>query len=232
MKGADSTSTKERLISGVGATIAVMIVFWMTRTVEQFLDIQMLLLAPMAATSVLLFATPHAELSQPWNVIGGHVLATLVGVALHRFVSDPVFGGASAAGLAILLMRYANCLHPPAGASAVIPFVGGAPTDGLGFGLAFFPVGADAMLIVALAVAINYPFEWRRYPRWLVPPPPPVPQPKSDAYPDITHADLVAALGEIDTFVDISEEDLLRIYELATRGNWHHGQQANLNPES
>jgi len=36
-------------------------------------------------------------------------------------------------------------------------------------------------------------------------------------YPDITHADFVAALSQLDTYVDISEEDLLRIYETACR---------------
>ena len=32
----------------------------------------------------------------------------------------------------------------------------------------------------------------------------------------IEHADLVAALGQIDSFIDVSENDLLRIYQLAT----------------
>lgn len=232
MKGADSTSTIERLISGFGATAAVLVVFWMTRTFEQLFDIRMLLLAPMAATSVLVFAMPHAELSQPWNVVGGHVLSTLVGVAVHKFVGDPVIGGAVAAGLAVLVMRYLNCLHLPAGASAVIPFVGGGPVDSLGFSLAAFPVGADAILIVLVAILLNYPFEWRRYPRWLVPAPPPAPRQSPTGYPDITHADLVAALGEIDTFIDVSEEDLLRIYDLATRRNRQPGQQVNLKAEN
>ncbi|MGB5427175.1 MAG: hypothetical protein WBN95_10320, partial [Gammaproteobacteria bacterium] len=32
----------------------------------------------------------------------------------------------------------------------------------------------------------------------------------------IEHADLVAALSQIDSFIDVSENDLLRIYQLAT----------------
>ena len=35
-------------------------------------------------------------------------------------------------------------------------------------------------------------------------------------YPPIAHEDFVYALSQIDTFIDVSEEDLLRIYELAT----------------
>jgi CBS-domain-containing membrane protein len=36
-------------------------------------------------------------------------------------------------------------------------------------------------------------------------------------YEPIKHEDFVYALSHIDTFVDITEEDLLKIYELATR---------------
>ena len=36
-------------------------------------------------------------------------------------------------------------------------------------------------------------------------------------YAPIKHEDFVYALSHIDTFVDITEEDLLAIYELATR---------------
>ena len=34
--------------------------------------------------------------------------------------------------------------------------------------------------------------------------------------PPIEHADLVSALAQIDSYIDVSEHDLLRIYELAT----------------
>jgi hypothetical protein len=36
-------------------------------------------------------------------------------------------------------------------------------------------------------------------------------------YEPINHEDFVYALSHIDTFVDITEEDLLKIYQLATR---------------
>ncbi len=66
---------------------------------------------------------------------------------------------------------------------------------------------------------INYPFKWRRYPlslfiRYQAPT---GKSASKSAYPDITHADLVVALSELEGFVDISEHDLLRIYELATK---------------
>ena len=39
---------------------------------------------------------------------------------------------------------------------------------------------------------------------------------RDDGYEPIEHADLVYALSQIDSFVDVPEEDLLRIYDLAT----------------
>jgi CBS domain-containing membrane protein len=42
-------------------------------------------------------------------------------------------------------------------------------------------------------------------------------KPAAREYGPIRHEDFVYALSHIDTFVDISEEDLLNIYRLATR---------------
>ncbi|HHB81151.1 MAG TPA: hypothetical protein ENK83_05320 [Aliiroseovarius sp.] len=36
-------------------------------------------------------------------------------------------------------------------------------------------------------------------------------------YPDVGHTDFVAAAAEVDTDVDIAEDDLLHIYHLATK---------------
>jgi hypothetical protein len=42
------------------------------------------------------------------------------------------------------------------------------------------------------------------------------PTPAGDGYEAISHEDFVYALSQMDSFIDISEEDLLRIYSLAT----------------
>ncbi len=210
---------KEKLISGFGGAVAIFGVLGLTRFYEQELQVHLLLIASMGATAVLLFAAPHSPLSQPWNVIGGHVASALIGVFIYQQISNPVIGGALAVGMAITAMYYLRCLHPPGGATALIPFIGGAVADSYGFAFALFPVGFGAVLIVMIAVIFNYPFAWRRYPLGLAVKPKTraIAKDQTTAYPDITHADFVAALSEIDTFVDISEQDLLRIYEIASR---------------
>ena len=68
------------------------------------------------------------------------------------------------------------------------------------------------------SVLFNYLFKWRRYPAYLT-----SRNGKStsaaDAYGPINHADLAYALSEMDSFIDITEEDLLRIYRLAIDRN-------------
>jgi CBS-domain-containing membrane protein len=75
------------------------------------------------------------------------------------------------------------------------------------------PVLENVLVILLVAVIFNYFFTWRRYPAWLAAQEEPA---GSGEKPAIEHADLVAALGQIDSYIDVSEHDLLRIYELAT----------------
>jgi hypothetical protein len=66
------------------------------------------------------------------------------------------------------------------------------------------------------AVAFNGLFPWRRYPAALVrPAETPAPM-VVDTYAAISHEDFVYALTQLDSIIDVSEEDLLRIYALAT----------------
>ncbi|MBK8457803.1 MAG: HPP family protein [Phyllobacteriaceae bacterium] len=204
------TSHREKLVSGLGGFVSILAAFGLTAFVEAELAISALLLASMGATAVLLFAAPHGPLSQPWNVLGGHVLSATVAVAVHALLPHSVFGGALAVGLSIAAMHYAGCLHPPGAATALMPFVGGPAVAAYGWWFPLFPAGFGAALMVLFAMAYNWPFSWRRYPARFAP------APKRTAYPDISHADLVAALSQIDSFIDVGEDDLLRIYELST----------------
>lgn len=157
-------SHKERLISGIGGGLAILIVFAITRIGEQELHTQVILIASMGASAVLLFAVPHGPMSQPWNVIGGHMVSAFIGVVLHKLIGDPVVAAGLAAGLAIIAMLYLGCLHPPGGASALIPILSGVAADDYGLTLVVFPIGVGAVLMVLFAILYNLPFAWRRYP--------------------------------------------------------------------
>lgn len=163
----------------------------------------------MAASAVLLFAVPHGPLSQPWPVLAGHTVSALIGVACARWLPGPDLATAVAVGLAIAAMLALKCVHPPGGATAYTAVAGGESVHQLGFAFVLYPVLLNALVMVALAVALNGPFRWRRYPTVLAGPGAAPPHPHQP-----THEQVLAALREIDSFVDVSEGDLLRLAEL------------------
>jgi CBS domain-containing membrane protein len=208
----------ERLASFAGGFTGILLIMVLSK---HFVgpDDALLIVASMGASAVLLFAVPHGPLSQPWPVIGGHLVSALIGVSCARWIAEPFVAAALAVGLAIGAMHYLRCIHPPGGATALTAVVGGSAIHELGYGFVAVPVMLNVLVILLVAILFNYPLAWRRYPasfqrkkvtsQVTVAP--------GEGYPAISHADFVYALSEIDSFIDISEQDLVSIYELATR---------------
>jgi len=214
----------ERIISAVGGCIGIFLVVTVSKW---FVGVEALIyiIPSMGASAVLLFAAPHSPLAQPWNVFGGHLISAAVGVMCAQFIPVVSIAAAAAVGLAIAAMYYARCVHPPGGATALAAVIGGVHIHALGFAYMITPVLVNTVTILVAAMLFNYLFKWRRYPAYLT-----LKNGKSTsdtgAYGPIEHADLVYALSEIDSFIDVTEEDLLRIYRLAT------GRKAGADVES
>jgi CBS-domain-containing membrane protein len=214
----------ERIISAVGGCIGIFLVF----TVSNWLigaEAAIFIIPSMGASAVLLFAVPHSPLAQPWNVFGGHMISAAAGVLCAQFVPVASIAAAAGVGLAIGAMYYARCMHPPGGATALAAVIGGAQIHALGFAYLITPVLVNTVTILVAALLFNYLFKWRRYPSYLTPKNRKL-TPTTEVYGPINHADLVYALSEIDSFIDVTEEDLLRIYQLAT------GRDIDVNVES
>ena len=75
-----------------------------------------LLIAPMGASAVLLFAVPASPLAQPWSAVGGNTIGAILGVLSARFIPDPMVAAGVAVSLTIGATALCRCLHPPAGA--------------------------------------------------------------------------------------------------------------------
>ena len=216
----------ERLISAGGGLLGVLVV----AAVSAYgLGLQgaALVIASMGASAVLLFAVPHGTLSQPWPVFGGHVLSAIIGVACYRLIPYPILAAALAVGLAIGVMYYLRCLHPPGGATALTAVIGGDEIHALGFGFVLEPVALNATVILLAATAINYPFKWRRYPARLRETRAAAPAPAAAGDDKLTHEDFAYALRRLDSYIDVSEDDLARIYSLATA----HAQLPHISPD-
>ncbi len=222
LKIAYAVSDREHWVSAVGGLLGMLALLWMSHL---WLDGEtgVIPIASMGASAVLLFAAPHGALSQPWSVFGGHVVSALIGVACARWLgADSLLAASLAVALSIAAMYSLRCLHPPGGATAMYAVLGGESVHALGYGYAFDPVALNVVILLLVAVAFNYPFAWRRYPEvWW--------RQTAAARPGaaeekcmIPHSDLVYALSQIDTFVDVSEADLQKIYALAL-GHHHEG---------
>ncbi len=117
-----------------------------------------LLIAPFGASCVLLFSVPNSPLSQPMNVVGGHLLATIIALGLSYVLPPTWWATAIAVGLAIGAMAALRVTHPPAGADPIVVF---ALTPGFDF--LIIPVLVGSLILVATAT-IYHRFSGAEYP--------------------------------------------------------------------
>jgi CBS domain-containing membrane protein len=221
-------SHTERLVSAVGGFLAIFFILMVSESVLGDRDAALLIVGSMGASAVLLFAVPHGTLSQPWAVIGGHSVSALIGIACALLVPNQLLSAALAVGLAIGAMHVLRCIHPPGGATALTAVIGGPAVHALGFQFLFTPVLLNVAIILGTAIGVNYFFAWRRYPAVLVR------QKKTDtetekkhlAEGSLSHSDLEYAMRQINSVLDISEDDLARIYSIAAQ----HSKSARLEP--
>jgi len=210
-------SHSEYVISAIGGFVAIFFIILISQWVIDA-TAALMVVASMGASAVLLFVMPHAPLSQPWSVFGGHLISALIGVTCAKFISNDILAASLAVGLSIGAMYYLKCIHPPGGATALSAVIGGGSIQELGYQLLLIPVLLNVVIILGVAIIFNLLFSWRRYPMYLHQKL--VQKPKAltpDTIPPISHEDFVYALSEIDSFVDINEHDLIRIYNIATK---------------
>lgn len=187
-----------------------------------------LLVASMAASAVLLFAVPHGALSQPWAVIGGHLLSAFIGVTCQRLFPDALWTGALAVGLAITTMHYMRCIHPPGGATALGAVIGGADVHALGYLYVLTPILLNVAAIMTAAVLFNSLFSWRRYPAHLARRRKSKPVKPAERQFELTQEDFAAAMEQLDSYVDITAESLTELLELAKQ----HAEKNITHPET
>lgn len=126
-----------------------------------------LLIGSFGASAVLVYGAIKSPLAQPRNLIGGHVLSGLVGVACFQMFGETVWiAAALAVSLAIVTMLATKTLHPPGGATALIAVIGGAKIHGLGYLYAVVPAGTGALVLLIIALVVNNLSKNRKYPEY------------------------------------------------------------------
>jgi len=166
------------------------------------------LAAPLGASAVLVFGLPASPLAQPWPVLAGNTVSALVGVACVHWLPWPVLALPLASALAVIAMMALRCLHPPGGAAALLPVLGGIGD----WHFALHPVLLNSLLLVVAALLYNRA-TGRRYPH---PAAPAAAKPGAqDVGARFTDADLDAALERYDQLLDVPRDDLRGLLETA-----------------
>ena len=83
---------------------------------------QPLILGSFGASIFVLFVLQDTPLAQPRNVIGGHFLATLVGLIFFHMVSIEWWSMALSLAFSVSLMVFLRVSHPPAASNPLIVF--------------------------------------------------------------------------------------------------------------
>jgi len=120
-----------------------------------------LVLGSFGASCVLVFGFPDVPFAQPRNVILGHFLSSLIGLAFLAAFGPHWWSVASAVGTAIAVMMLTRTVHPPAGSNPVIVFLMQPSWSFL-----LFPTLAGALIIIAVALIYNNVTREAAYPKY------------------------------------------------------------------
>jgi CBS-domain-containing membrane protein len=144
-------------VAGAGAAIAIGAMEWFS--LESHLP---LVVIPFATSIVLVIGSPQVEPAQPRALIGGHVVATMVGLAVLHLTGPQAWAAAAAVGLAVLAMYVTGTFHPPAGINPLLVV-----SNSLPWSFLFAPVLAGALMLTAFAVVWHRWIRRRPWPqRW------------------------------------------------------------------
>ncbi|UGA57310.1 HPP family protein [Vibrio sp. VB16] len=104
------------LTAGFGATLAILILAYL----REYYGLDLWLMAPFGATTVLVFGLPASPLAQPKNVIFGHLITSVIGLVFVHYVGAEYWALALATGMGVFAMLATKTTHPPAGANPIL----------------------------------------------------------------------------------------------------------------
>jgi len=107
-----------------------------------------LMTIPFATSIVLVMGSPEADPAQPRALVGGHLVAALVGLVIVKLVGPNPWAAALAVGLAMVAMHLTGTFHPPAGINPLLVVV-----NNFSWTYIIVPVACGALLLVGFAYA-------------------------------------------------------------------------------
>lgn len=161
-------SPQDHLWAFIGAFIGIGLIGFSHELLSSFsISDKVFLIGSFGASAVLVYGVTNSPLSQPRNLIGGHVISAIIGVSVFKSLNSlqmPWLNSALAVSLSIVAMQYTKTLHPPGGATALIANLGSVKIQGLGFLYVLYPVLTGAVILFVIAIVINNIPRGRSYP--------------------------------------------------------------------
>ncbi|WP_054637534.1 MULTISPECIES: HPP family protein [Bacillaceae] len=161
MKGEQGNVTRinlsDNIISAIGGLITISIV----SVIAVALGYPMVL-GPIGASCLLVFAAHHGPFSQPRHILGGHFVSTLAALAIWDMLGKSHLTIGLTLAVVLILMILLNVMHPPAAASAIV-----AINSQSGW-IFLLTVIISSLVVIAISVLYNNLFKDRNYPKqWM-----------------------------------------------------------------
>tara|TARA_R110002049_G_scaffold30385_4_gene104212 strand:- start:184 stop:915 length:732 start_codon:yes stop_codon:yes gene_type:complete len=210
-------SVKDKFITSLAAFFTILVLVEEMKLMSLGVSLNHLIVASMGATTFLVFVAPHSPMAQPWPIVGGHLISATIGVACVMWIDNVPLSAAIAVSLSVFAMYWLHCLHPPSTATTLTAIFGGAEIHAIGWQFSYQVVAINVITILLLALIINNLIPNRRYPLQHSHHPHHAEfnQVNHQYYPKLKEDDFIWALSQMDDFIDISEEDLIDLYEFA-----------------
>lgn len=155
---------REHLWSFIGAFTGIGIIAFLQSLMLSKIE-NVFLIGSFGASSVLIYGAIQSPLAQPRNLVGGHVVSAVIGVAVYQLLPDIIWLTAPlAVALSIVMMQVTKTLHPPGGATALIAVTGSAKIKALGFMYVLSPVLSGCLILLIVALIFNNMTAHRKYP--------------------------------------------------------------------
>lgn len=138
---------KQAAIAGLGGFIAIALLAAARDATKLGL-----LIPPFGASCVLAFGFPSSPFARPKSLIGGHLIAAMVGLLSVSVFGGGVLGASMGVGMAIAAMMLTDTVHPPAGANPVLVAI---MQPGLSFLVVPVLLGAASIVVVSMIYAAS-----------------------------------------------------------------------------
>jgi len=131
------------LAGAAGGAIAIAVREWFSASAAF-----PLMFVPFATSIVLVMGMPESAQAQPRTLVGGHIVATLVGLLIVKLTGPSPWAAAAAVGLSMVAMRLTGAFLPPAGIDPLVIVV-----NDMSWSFLFVPVAAGAIALALFAFA-------------------------------------------------------------------------------